>query len=92
MVLPDRFDGTSPEPVQAGAVLTIKFCNASMAGQTVTVGVSNGEGASTTVQITLGADGCGTTEWDVPGVAWDLVILSHPTSIDHAVAVDHADA
>lgn len=86
-MLPDRFGGTNPSPVDAGKDLTIAFENPNLANQTVTIDISNGDGATTSVTIELDAAGKGSKKWTVPAIGWDGVLLSHPTSADHAVPV-----
>ncbi|MEM7204916.1 MAG: hypothetical protein AAF628_31970 [Planctomycetota bacterium] len=82
---PDRFAGTTPNPVQAGATLEVHF-QGTGAGE-VTVTATNGQGEEQEIKITLGADGKGTAEFDVPSSGWAVVILEHATSQDHAVVV-----
>ena len=92
MAQQDRFDGTEPDPVGAGDKVNVHFCNPALAGKTILVTLSNGDGASTTLAIVLGADGCGVSSWTVPSSNWDQVLLSHETSQDHTVAVYHGEA
>ena len=84
---PDRFAGTEPSPVNAGGLLSIKYEDASKPNTVVTIQISNGEGTSDTITITLDAEGKGQNDWDVPGEGWDEVVLQHPESMDHTVAV-----
>lgn len=81
---PDRFTA-SPSPVSAGSTLTICFSNPALANTTVTIQLTNGEGASDSIEITLDAEGHGCKGWTVP--QWDLVTMSQSTSADHTVAV-----
>lgn len=82
----NRFAGTAVVAA-AGSDLEIHFENASLANQTVTIAISNGESIEDTVQIELDSSGKGATTWRIPESGWVTVILEHDTSDDHAIAV-----
>ena len=88
MNLIDRFTGTTPNPVNLDGELTVHFSNAALANTTVTISLQDLEqGASTTVDVTLDAEGSGTAGWKVPVTWGGSVVLQHSTSDDHTVAV-----
>lgn len=83
----DRFAGTSPDPVERGAELNIKFKNPALAGETITVPVIDDEGRTASVDVKLDASGEGSVKWTVPSDWGDFATLQHSTSTDHTVAV-----
>ena len=87
----DRFSGTSPDPVQRGSDLTVRFKNPDLAGTTVTVPIVDDEGNTASVNVKLDSTGEGTTKWTVPSGWGDFATLQHPTSSDHTVAVTGVD-
>ena len=54
--------------------------------QTVTVDISDGEGDTDQIQITLDAGGKGQKDWTVPS-GWAVVLLNGPDSAEHTVIV-----
>lgn len=86
MPVPDRFTVT-PEPATAGDPVQICFTNSSLAGDTIAVGLDNGEGSATSVNITLDEHGYGCTSWTVPATGWDVIRMNQATSAEHVTVV-----
>ena len=84
----------SPDPVSPGGTLTICFTLATLANQTITLDLNNAlppgdqDRRTSQVQIELNAAGYGCTTWTVPASGWDGILIQHPDSDDHAVAVN----
>lgn len=84
----NRFAGTTPDPVARGSDLSIKFTDASKAGQTVPINVVDPEnGTSDTVQVPLDANGVGSVNWQVPATWGGFVLLEGPDSADETIRV-----
>ncbi len=81
--MPDRFGVGGI--VGVGNSITLTFTNSNLANTTQLVSVSDLSGHSTDLEFTLDSSGVGTLSWTVPN--WDLFVLSHSTSQDHAVVI-----
>lgn len=81
------FGGTTPDPVNTGDDLTVKFKNPALANQTITVTARNGSQASETFEIELDANGEGQATFTVPA-GWIVVMLQHSSVPDYAVQVN----
>ena len=86
--LPQRFGGTTPNPVPAEGTLDIQYTNPVRANTEITIEVHDGAdvGRSIEVRVKVGAGGVGTTEFEVPP-GWGSVVLSYPDSADLTVPV-----
>lgn len=71
----------------AGEDLEICFDNPALAGTSITVEISNGEGLTESVEITLDTDGHGCATWHVPATGWEIVNLNSGTSLEHSLPV-----
>ncbi len=85
---PDRFDGTNPDPVPDGGVLTVLYADPDRGGQTVEVEATDRDDttASQRVEIKLRGNGKGSQLFIVP-VGWGGVVLTSSGSQPHAVDV-----
>lgn len=87
--LPQRFSGTTPNPVQAEGDLTIEYANVNRAGTTITIEVHDGADPLDTVEIEITLCvicGTGTHVFEVPP-GWGSVVLTYPDSADYTVPV-----
>ena len=86
--LPDRFDGSGPNPVPDGGVLTVRFADPDRGGQTVEVDATDRDDAteSRRVSIKLRGNGKGSQLFIVP-VGWGGVVLTGDGSRPHTVDV-----
>ena len=84
----DRFEGTQPNPVPDGGILTVHYADAHQAKQTVQVVVADRDDASETaaLEIPLRGNGKGSTLFIVPA-GWGGVVLSNDKSRSHSVDV-----
>ena len=84
---PDRFT-TKPDPAVAGEDLEICFDNPQLAGETITVSISNGEGTgSDSIDIALDEHGHGCKTWTVLATGGDVVQLNEASSGQHTTPV-----
>jgi hypothetical protein len=76
--------------VKAGGTVDVAFFDASRAGQTVTISISNGEAhpyeETVTVDVKLDSQGKGHTSWIAPW--WDQAIFSGGGAADIAIFID----
>lgn len=86
--LPDRFQGTHPDPVPDGGVLTVLHVDPDRAGQTIEVDATDSDDHtdSRRVEIKLRGNGKGSQLFIVP-VGWSGVVLTSAGSQPHAVDV-----
>ena len=84
---PDRFSGTSPDPVDEGAELVIDYSNPARANETISVTVGDGAGHEQQVDIVLDANGHGQHGFIVPS-GWFGVTLNFVDSAEHVVSVN----
>ena len=80
---PDRFAVNGL--VGVGLIVELQFTNPSLASTTVDVVVTDYSGHSTTLPFVLNAQGVGKVNWEIP--SWDLFVLQHSTSQDHATVI-----
>lgn len=73
----DQRFSINPDPPTAGQNVDITYTNADLAGDTVTITISNGEGHSEPRQINIGSNGVGTTTFPIPE-GWDVLRLNGP--------------
>lgn len=85
---PDRFAGTSPNPIPDGGILDIRYLDEAKGGETVEVVATNGGDATEThtLQLALRGNGKGSTQFIVPP-GWDSVELSAEDSATHVIDV-----
>jgi hypothetical protein len=86
--LPDRFDGTHPDPVPDGGVLTVLYADPERGGQTIEVDATDRDDAteSQRLEVTLRGNGKGSQLFIVP-VGWGGVVLTSAGSRPHVVNV-----
>jgi hypothetical protein len=84
VTLTNRFAGT-PTTASIDDVIQIKYCNPDLAGQVVTITLSDGEDTTVTLEVQLGSDGCGTVDWEVQD--WVGVSVRGPDSLEHAIFI-----
>jgi hypothetical protein len=86
--LTDRFDGTSPDPVPDGGILTVKLVHPEKPGQVVTVIATDGDDSTetSTLEIKLRGNGRGSALFIVPA-GWGSVVLTCEDSRPHSIAV-----
>ena len=83
----DRFT-SEPDPAEAGNDVEICFKNPDLAGTTVTIRISNGQGTEEdTIDIDLDENGEGCKTWPVPATGWNALLLNEPTSLEHTTPV-----
>lgn len=83
------FNGTTPNPVQAGTSLVINFYDPGRAGQTITAkAVKLSNGSEIDIPIILDPDGVGGVKWTVPANWGDLfLVLQESGAPDFTVTV-----
>lgn len=77
----------SPDPVSRGDTLVIGLDDETRPYATVSVTITDGT-TTEAVQIELGADGSGTTTWQVPAGWGGFGLLTEPESADVTVVVE----
>lgn len=66
-----------PQPLTAGGTAKVCIRGSTHGGQTVQVQISNGQGGTDTLDVTLDPDGSGCADWTVP--AWPQAEFSYST-------------
>ena len=86
--LPDHFDGTNPDPVPDGGILTVCYTDTGKAKETIAVLATDADDASESwhIEIRLRGNGKGTAQFIVPA-GWGGVVLTADGSRPHTVPV-----
>ena len=86
--VPDRFEGTSPDPVPFAGELTVVFEATSGPAEIYVTAYDLADPTDTrTISVSVGSDAIGSTTFQVPP-GWGGVVLVHPESLDHTVPTD----